>query len=425
MLPPSLEILVYNVSHSDLVLGVKTPSVNGGTEFFSRPKFSTFQDTSKIILDALLAENENKTERKSAADERKDDARRGKKRKRKKTHVLHTKMESAPKALGCNVRGEAEDDGESLLDITIVPLGLALREQSALETVSWDSFHFRQSANLKEQSSAPCPAITSVYFPLLSQVVHAWNSKAARRNPSSLKIIFLISGAGRPQNKGHSTLGNSTQATSAIMTMFLSKVYPRCAVTSIDSGVGVFQYDENIEFVRRKLCPKIEELCRGMALGYGEDWKRRFSLSIALTDGATARVAALNAALRSYRPFYFHMWQLKTFWHEHRMLSDDLSFQTFEAISTNPAVPVDDVDAPVRALVREMVAHRDKFFQSCAGKSGDMEAFWLRKSRSPVLSVLMIQKPGDPEITFYRGLNVEVVRRFLFYFFFVFSNVRF
>jgi hypothetical protein len=42
-----------------------------------------------------------------------------------------------------------------------------------------------------------------------------------------------------------------------------------------------------------------------------------------------------------------------------------------------------------------------------------------------VLSVLMIQKPGDPEITFYRGLNVEVVRRFLFYFFFVFSNVRF
>eukprot|EP00392_Amoebophrya_sp_AT5.2_P005123 g5132.t1 len=38
----------------------------------------------------------------------------------------------------------------------------------------------------------------------------------------------------------------------------------------------------------------------------------------------------------------------------------------------------------------------------------ELATFWLRKTRKPVLCVLMVQKPEDKEPVFYRGLNLEV-----------------
>ncbi len=37
----------------------------------------------------------------------------------------------------------------------------------------------------------------------------------------------------------------------------------------------------------------------------------------------------------------------------------------------------------------------------------DLSAFWLRKTKKPVLSVLLVQKPGN-EPKLYRGSNMEV-----------------
>jgi hypothetical protein len=37
----------------------------------------------------------------------------------------------------------------------------------------------------------------------------------------------------------------------------------------------------------------------------------------------------------------------------------------------------------------------------------DMQEFWLRKTKKPVLAVLLVQKPGQPP-KLYRGTNMEV-----------------
>ena len=61
-------------------------------------------------------------------------------------------------------------------------------------------------------------------------------------------------------------------------------------------------------------------------------------MTIAYADGPPARLSALNAALRLYRPSYLHMWQLKTFWHASRLSLADVDFHAFEHIEASPVV---------------------------------------------------------------------------------------
>ena len=80
MVPTSLELLVYNVSHSDVILGVKAPPFNDGREIFARPKFSSFQHTGKKVFKALYETD--------AA-----------------LHVLHSRLESMPNIRTCSGEG--------------------------------------------------------------------------------------------------------------------------------------------------------------------------------------------------------------------------------------------------------------------------------------------------------------------------------
>jgi hypothetical protein len=63
-----------------------------------------------------------------------------------------------------------------------------------------------------------------------------------------------------------------------------------------------------------------------------------------------ARVAAINASLRMYRPSYLHMWQLKTLWHEGRITTDDIDVHAFENIETSPAMVWDELDESTRII---------------------------------------------------------------------------
>lgn len=47
------------------------------------------------------------------------------------------------------------------------------------------------------------------------------------------------------------------------------------------------------------------------------------------------------------------------------------------------------------------------FLAAAAADHHELDTFWLRKTRKPVLAVLMVSKPGEPH-RFYRGLNMEV-----------------
>ncbi|RLN32659.1 hypothetical protein BBJ28_00019139, partial [Nothophytophthora sp. Chile5] len=83
----------------------------------------------------------------------------------------------------------------------------------------------------------------------------------------------------------------------------------------------------------------------------------------------------------------------------------------FENIEASPCVPPSKADAMTQMLVREMRLFRDQFL--AAEGEGEVSSFWLRKSRKPVLAVLLIEKASTvkgepPTIVVQRGMNCEV-----------------
>merc|ERR1719456_949806 len=53
-----------------------------------------------------------------------------------------------------------------------------------------------------------------------------------------------------------------------------------------------------------------------------------------------------------------------------------------------------------------MIDHK-RSFESAVHSSPELCQFWLRKSKQPVLAVLMVRKP-DETPRFFRGMNLEV-----------------
>jgi hypothetical protein len=104
-----------------------------------------------------------------------------------------------------------------------------------------------------------------------------------------------------------------------------------------------------------------------------------------------------------------HFWQLKTFWNETKVCDDDMEFLSFEEISTEPAQTIDQTDPSVRLAVAEMIRFKEEFefIRNDPSIETDLASFWLRKTKKPVLAVLLVQKPGQkPKL--YRGTNMEV-----------------
>ena len=127
------------------------------------------------------------------------------------------------------------------------------------------------------------------------------------------------------------------------MKVFIEKLYPNIEVVCVHSTTNLFRYDENIVFVKRNLIPRIEALRDDLAARYGGKWRGLLQLTMSFADGSTARINAINAALRIYRPSYLHFWQLKTFWHQGIISEDDIEYHSFEEVSTIPAIQVSQV----------------------------------------------------------------------------------
>eukprot|EP00644_Phytophthora_capsici_P007082 jgi/Phyca11/546634/estExt2_Genewise1Plus.C_PHYCAscaffold_220056 len=179
----------------------------------------------------------------------------------------------------------------------------------------------------------------------------------------------------------------------------------------VHSGSNIFRFDDNVQFMTRELRPLLEAHRETLVDRCGEAWKSHFHVTIAYSDGPPARLSALNASLRMYRPSYLHIWQLKTFWHERKLSMADVDFHSFENIEASPLVAPSKADAMTQMIVREMRLFRDQFL--AAEGEGEVAGFWLRKSRKPVLAVLLIEKPAAvpserPTIVVQRGMNCEV-----------------
>ena len=94
---------------------------------------------------------------------------------------------------------------------------------------------------------------------------------------------------------------------------------------------------------------------------------------------------------------------------ELQVCDDDIECHSFEEVATDPAVKIDQTESTVRLVVAEIIRFKEEFelIRNDQSIETDLSSFWLRKTKKPVLAVLLVQKPGGrPKL--YRGTNMEV-----------------
>jgi cytidine deaminase len=414
-----MEFLVHNISHSDLVVelswlrkdgvaassnGARVPTaqqpvasvdVDGAAvplSVLGRPKFSLFQQTSQHILERVQQLRKPKQSATHAA------------------AVLESPSRLHPSLL--DIGGERWkarcQDTQSPIGFNLADAPIPINNKELLR-----DFQLRgeaETTRLVEQNWDHV-GITAVYFPLVALLLPKWTQVLKEfQSESSRQLVYLISGAGIPRNVAHSRSGNSTEITAQLIVLFVHQYYPHMTAIQVHSGSNIFRFDDNVQFMTRELRPLLEAHRETLVDRCGEAWKSHFHVTIAYADGPPARLSALNASLRMYQPSYLHIWQLKTFWHERKLSMADVDFHSFENIEASPLVAPSKADAMTQMVVREMRLFRDQFL--AAEGDGEVASFWLRKSRKPVLAVLLIEKPtvaGErPTVLVQRGMNCEV-----------------
>ena len=395
------ELLVHNVSHTDLVVSFGGPDdgfddLDDDAALFARPKFSHFAAVSAELLDAA---------RRSAV------VARCRSRRRDDTCA---KYPVVPSLGGPGPRGEDR-----------MPCGLALRGAapwSAARVRNELKTRFFKTTTLRDHADAnanPDPAPVAprrVYFPLLAVLLRAWLASTDDGEASKDRVVLLVSGAGTPRDANRDARDNSTEHVAELMELFLARACEVGAlpfavtVVRLHSEANVFRYDENISFVRHELEPAVVAL-RQTVVGAepGDDWADRFRVAISFADGAPARVSTIHKSLRLYRPTCMYVWQLKTFWEQRVLSEDDVEVLPFEAAETVPATPTAEATGDVRVLVAEVRRLRAAWDAAIADPAGhDMRAFWHRKSRKVVLAVLLVRKGDGEAPKVYHGTNMEV-----------------
>ncbi len=513
-----LEILVHNVSHTDMILGLSRDKGSAGESSFiseyeitprrtttnakdgvgtrttisdaeeqkkeryilARPRFSAFDMFSRRVLEELqnhMTGSANDVSHHNLIQQRIISYPRY---ERSSATARYTLVTPRPEdqfmlPVGFNLERidqlKTENDYDKLhVDHTEMP-SLRLRGRdvpkvdpsilgetpvTARATVWLSKPNIEHTSPFHEQFASPKPTkdslegglrINAVFFPLLSSLLARWLGQIADKyggekarhsseisapiqNPNVKKVFLLVSGVGTPRNWTHSMKGNSTECCSELMEMFIKVLYPDITVVRIHSDTNILRYDENITFATQELMPCIDSYRDANARGepypdekrigsttdtndflerkeYNPDWRKFVSVTYSFADGSSARTHAIQAALRPYRPTYFHFWQLKTFWHESKITDEDIEVHSFEEMETVPAIAVDQTSDHVLMVVNEMKEFRKDFLSTLEKGRSDLKSFWLRKSKKPVLAVLLVHKPGTG-LVFYRGTNMEV-----------------
>lgn len=270
-----VEILLHNVSHTDMVLSIPDSLYQGaGESIIARPKFSCFREISTKIETKI---RDIKLEHLSTI-----------------KHPVYARDTDALYRIIRSLTTEQElDVGFDLQNLNVV---IDRTEQ----------LRFRQ--NDRDKMSNPdqsSPTLSAVYFPLLSMLIPKWLTEVdSRGKGESRKIVFLVSGQGTPRDETARVQDNSTETTARVMEIFLKKVYPSLEVIQITSpSSNLFRYADNIVFVKQTLKPKLDEIRNALAAKIGERWLENLHVTMSFADGSSARISAISAAIRSYRLF--------------------------------------------------------------------------------------------------------------------------
>jgi len=173
---------------------------------------------------------------------------------------------------------------------------------------------------------------------------------------------------------------------------------------------------------------------------FGEGWKGEYSLSFILAEGAPARISAITQALHQFRPSYIHVLRPKSYRDENFLRLDGVQFLPWDEASVAPAITVKpsqrytgirEIDMRIGLLVQEMWKFKQTIEDGNSLLTAELGRFWLRKTRKPVISILLVEKPDSKETSsilrlgssssetngslsqstnssFYRGINLEV-----------------
>lgn len=408
-----LELLVHNVSHSDLVLSLKETDTKDSTdasEIFIRPRFSCFDKYSRLVVDRIQSKDDNviffPRYQRSMEDPR------------YAIQPFPSDWDPPTSPTGFRLANPVSVDRDTL--------------QQDVRIRGTDQAHLASAM----QNPQYQPQISHVYFPLLAALLPIWERQIVdtRYSQPVKRVLILVTGVGTPRNWTHSMTGNSTQACADLMEAFLARIDPTLTVVKIHSETNIFRYDENLLFVERELMPTIHAYRDAHATGssypdelasweknnlveatfkdvnsFDTDWRSSMNVILSFADGSPARTHAIQASLRPYRPMYFHFWQLKTFWHESKVVDDDIEVHSFETMNALPAVDVERVtDERIQAVIREMRSFYTEIALTLSNNSNDIRKFWLRKTHKPVIAVLLVQSPDMKEPQLFRGTNMEV-----------------
>ncbi|CAJ1949917.1 unnamed protein product [Cylindrotheca closterium] len=443
-----MELMVYNVSHTDMVFSLDTPANTTGTSSnadhssqpsspetpleddsfcLCRPRFSTFDYFSKKVaevLQSLGTESLVKFPRYERCDET-------------NRYTIKSEPMLGQLPIGFSLPTPSSSSSDNNNDSN-KSLHVTCNELNDLRLRGRDSSRI---ANIQDSDSI---SLNAVFFPLLGTLMPQWQGMIQQKYSAGQKqpkqVLFLVSGVGSPRNWTHSMTGNSTQMCAKLMQHYLQTLYPHLIVVRVHSETNIFRYDENISFVQNELMPCIQAYRDAHAKGlpypdevmntksptkvslalmnsgrmmenlpFMNDWKKSFHVTLSFGDGSPARNHAIQAALRTYRPTYYHCWQLKTFWHESKIVDSDIEIHSFEEMETVPALSTKQLqDKPlVMQVVDEIKTFSMEMTRIMSFDNHDIQKFWLRKTHKPVLAVLAVQMP-DGRIKLYRGTNMEV-----------------
>lgn len=438
-----LELLVHNVSHADMFMllasnETKQPTSADEEELktvqthLARPKFNQFQPMSEMILShiAKMVEMEKPPQPCEAVS------------KYQVTYPVGLRFDldgneagdispGAPVGMEANSserpqspplkgfalrRTQTSDTPERLLEMESP--GAPSKPTATAPRSGWEHFHLKgQGRKVEEEVAAnkSQPSVTAVYLPLVAMLIPEWLRALRRRQnaskdalPPPRKVLILVTGAGQPRDRDANPQDNSTEGTGQIIQRFVKTCYPDIEVITINSAWGIFRYDDNVQFVKEHVLPIIEQKRSEVVSAFGDRWSKHIKVTISLADGAPARIAALNASLRSYQPDYLHIWRLKTFWDERVLSEEDIEFHTFKKLEMRPPMHRSQIPKEYTPLVEDMMRYKRQFEAIRDCQSHELETFWLRKTGKAVLAVLLTTKAEYSKQAFWRGLNLEV-----------------
>jgi len=252
------DILVYNMSHSDLFLSFFD---EGGVERLCRPGYNQFSHVGKTITDWLRAQSieslKDLAVRQAASNGT--------------MLPIGMRVEAAVSTTGLRVRGGHDSKwNRSLPEKEIKgspghnPDWNRFPEPTAGEPGEAEGGSPVQAAPAQPPPGSPeFPAsamqcMTGVYLPLLSVLLPRWldlveerhrhDNDEAEDGPQKARLVYLVCGASTPRDNTHDPEANSTYYIARLAEVFMHTFFPEIRVSLVNSGNGILHYEDNVRF---------------------------------------------------------------------------------------------------------------------------------------------------------------------------------